>query len=204
MERSRLSVFHCDSLDSPTRFLSARFWLSLMAIRPTGLLPFLRFAATAMDCASTRHPTALRSVNSSSATAGELAPRGSGTISGPFGSDIVNNSGQLVTFNCPVRFYSFGAEPEITDIQYIKTTSGNIGFNTGAFFAGTTDFALGANGGTLDFSATAGNTITVGASSTPGVIWAGGTGAGGLIKEGAGTLVLAGNAARCVRWHNDP
>jgi autotransporter-associated beta strand protein len=141
-------------------------------------------------------PNGFTFVNASSATAGELAPRGSGTISGPTGNDIVNNSGQTVTFNCPVRFYSFGAGTlNATDIQYIKTTSGNIGFNTGAFFAGTTDFALGANGGTLAFDASVGNTITVGASTTPGVIWAGGAGAGGLIKNGAGTLVLAGNAA---------
>ena len=54
-------------------------------------------------------PNGFTFVNSSSATAGELAPRGSGTISGSYGSDIVNNSGQTVTFNCPVRFYSFGA-----------------------------------------------------------------------------------------------
>lgn len=141
-------------------------------------------------------PNGFTFVNSSSATAGELAPRGSGVISGSTGNDIVNNSGQLVTFNCPVRFYSFGASTlNSTDIVYVKTTSGNIGFNTGAFFAGTTDFALGANGGTLDLSVTVGNTITVGASTTPGVIWAGGAGAGGLIKDGAGALILAGNAA---------
>ena len=112
------------------------------------------------------------------------------------GLDIVNNSGQLVTFNCPVRFYSFGAGTlNAVENCIINANSGNIGFNTGAFYSGLANNALGANGGTLDFVASLGNTITVGAASTPGVIWAGGAGAGGLIKYGAGTLTLAGNTA---------
>jgi len=133
-------------------------------------------------------------VATSTATASELRVRGSG--SSGLGQGIVNNSSSLQTFNAPVKYYSFGAGSLLsTEMCVINANGGDIGFNTGAFFSGLVNPALGGNGGTLQFIAASGKTITVGSSSTPGIIQAGGSGGGGVIKDGEGTLILSGTSA---------
>jgi fibronectin-binding autotransporter adhesin len=128
------------------------------------------------------------------AAATELRVRGSGSAG--LGQGIVNNSSSLQTFNAPVKYYSFGAGTLLsTEMCVINANSGNIGFNTGAFFTGLANPALGGNGGTLQFIAASGKTITVGSATTPGIIQAGGANSGGVIKDGDGTLVLSGNSA---------
>ncbi len=131
-------------------------------------------------------------VGTTTQAATEIRTRGSGT--GGLGQGIVNNSANQVTFNAPVRYYSFGAGTLLaSEMCVINANGGNIAFNTATW--GSANPALSGHGGTLQFIAASGKTITVGAATTPGIIATGGAGGGGLIKDGAGTLVLNGTSA---------
>jgi len=131
-------------------------------------------------------------VGTTTQAATEIRTRGSGT--GGLGQGIVNNSGNLVTFNAPVRYYSFGAGTLLaSEMCVINANGGDISFNTATW--GSANPALSGHGGTLQFIAASGKTITVGAATTPGIIATGGAGGGGLIKDGTGTLVLNGTSA---------
>lgn len=127
-------------------------------------------------------------VGTTTQAATEIRTRSSGTAG--LGQGIVNNSANLVTFNAPVKYYSFGAGPlSASEMCVINANGGDIAFNTATW--GSANPALSGNGGTLQFTAASGKTITVGAASTPGII----AGGGGLIKDGAGTLILNGTSA---------
>jgi autotransporter-associated beta strand protein len=105
---------------------------------------------------------------------------------------IVNNDDDSQVFNAPIKLFTYaGGNAAITTLFTFNAAAGGLNFS-GNFINNSTKAALDLNGGQLTIDGSFNTTI--GGVSVPGLV-ASTSGSGRIVKNGAGTLTLAGTMA---------
>src|ERR1041385_3135926 len=105
---------------------------------------------------------------------------------------IVNNDDDTQTFNTAVKLFTYaGGNPALTTLITFNATSGGLTFS-GNFTGSSTKAALDLNGAQLTFDGSFNTSI--GGASVAGLVFRA-TGTGRIVKNGSGSLTLAGTAA---------